>query len=175
MALWDELAARKDAILTCWRDWIFNSYSSETARFLRQEKDRFANPVAYQLNHGLRQILEAFLRQAETEELLAALDEVIRINAVQAESPARALAFLLLLKRVIRQELADIYADPANAAAILDLEERIDGLALLGFDVYMQRREKLFQIRVAEIQRGISGLLRRLGLGADYPGEQAEP
>lgn len=174
MGLWEEVAARREAILESWRAWIFDSYPAEMARFLRREKDRFANPVAYQLTHGLRRILEAFCRQADTEELLAALDEVISLNAVQAASPAKALAFLLLLKRVIRQELADLYADPANAAAILDLEERIDGLTLLGFDVYMQRREKLFQIRIAEIQRGISGLLRRLGLGADYPGEQAE-
>ncbi len=175
MELWEELLAKKEAVFARWRERIFDSYASETARFLRREKDRFANPVAYQLSRGLRLILEAFCRQAEVEELAAALDEVIQLQAVQAESPARALAFLLLLKRVIREELPEVYADPANAAAVVDLEERIDGLTLIGFDVYMQRREKLFQIRVAEIQRGVSGLLRRLGLGAEYPAEPVEP
>jgi len=33
-----------------------------------------------------------------------------------------------------------------------ELESRLDGLALLGFDAYMQRREKLCEVKVSEVQ-----------------------
>ena len=48
-----------------------------------------------------------------------------------------------------------------------DLEARIDGLALLAFDVYTKRREKLQDIRVDEVKRRISGVMRKSGLSGD--------
>jgi hypothetical protein len=37
-------------------------------------------------------------------------------------------------------------------------------MALLGFDVYQKRREKLCEIRVDEVKRSVSGLLRKAGV-----------
>ncbi len=168
MALNDLLLEKKAAILDRWRDLVFAGYAPETARFLRSQKDRFANPIAYQLNRGLTGILEVFLEEADSDQIMSHLDEVIRLKAIQESSPSRALAFVFLLKTVIRTELAAQANDPAYAAEFQDLEARLDGLALLGFDVFMQRRERLHEVRVGEIKRKVGALLRRLGMGDEF-------
>ena len=168
MALIDLLANKKANILERWRDVMFNSYVPETARFLKSQKDRFANPIAYQLTRGLSGIMEVFLQDAETEVIIAQLDEVLRLKALQDAAPSRALAFIFVLKNIIREELAQELQDPAHAAEMTEIESRLDGLALLGFDAYMQRREKLCDVKVSEIKRKVSTLLRRLGMGDEY-------
>jgi hypothetical protein len=173
MALVDLLSNKKSAILERWRDLVFDSYAPETARFLKSQKDRFANPIAYQLTRGLTGILEAFLHEAEPDQALAQFDEVLRLKALQEASPSRALAFIFVLKAIIRGELAQELQDPACAAELTELESRLDGLALLGFDAFMQRREKLCEVKVSEIKRKVSTLLRRLGMGDEYFEEQS--
>lgn len=168
MALNDLLIQKKSDILGRWRDLVFDSYAPETARFLKSQKDRFANPIAYQLNRGLTGIFEVFLEGADTDQIMSHLDEVIELKAIQESSPSRAMAFLFLLKTIIREELAPQASDPAYAAELTELEARLDGLALLGFDVFMQRRERLYEVRVGEMKRKVGALMRRLGLGDEF-------
>jgi hypothetical protein len=168
MSLIDLLVDKKSEILERWRELMFDSYVPETARFLKSQKDRFANPIAYQLNRGLTGILEVFLLNKETDQALAQFDEVLRLKALQDASPSRAMAFIFVLKAVIREVLAQELQDPAAAAEMIELEARLDGLALLGFDAYMERREKLCAVKVSEVKRKVSTLLRRLGMGDEY-------
>ena len=168
MALIDLLSDKKSDILERWRELVFDSYVPETARFLKSQKDRFANPIAYQLTRGLTGILEAFLLNQETDQVMAQLDEVLSLKALQEAVPSRALAFIFLLKNVIREELAQELQDPALAAEMLELEARLDGLALVGFDAFMQRREKLCEVKISEVKRKVSTLLRRHGMGDEY-------
>jgi hypothetical protein len=172
MTLVNLLSKKKSEILERWRDVVFDTYAPETARFLKSQKDRFANPIAYQLTRGLTGILDVFLHGAETDQALTQLDEVLRLKALQDASPSRALAFIFVLKTVIREKLAQELQDPAYAAELTELESRLDGLGLLGFDAYMQRREKLCDVKVSEIKRKVSTLLRRLGMGDEYFEEQ---
>ncbi len=163
------LSQRKLTIFERWLDLIFSSYPPETTRFLKKEKDRFNNPVAYRLSQGARGLVDALVSGATVEEVSRYLDEIIRIKAVQDFSPSQALAFVFLLKKVIREELApEIQADTGLAAEMLDLESQIDGLALLGFDVYVKRREKLYDIRVNEVKAKVSGLLRKAGINVTH-------
>lgn len=173
MALVDLLSHKKSQILDRWREAVFDNYAPETARFLKSQKDRFANPIAYQLTRGLTGILEGFLQEAEPDLVLAQLDEVLRLKAIQDASPSRALAFIFVLKTIIRQELAQELQNPDAAVELTDLESRLDGLALLGFDVFMQRREKIYDLKVSEMKRKVSALLRRHGLGDEYFQEQS--
>ncbi|AEB10545.1 RsbRD N-terminal domain-containing protein [Desulfobacca acetoxidans] len=167
MALIDLLAAKRAEILEQWRNLVFESYVPETARFLKTQKDRFANPISYQLTRGLTGVLDAFLSDIQAEELFTHLDEVLKIKALQEHTPARAMAFLFLLKKIIRSELAQQLQNPAYIQEMYEIEDRIDGLALLGFNVYMERREKLNEVKLSEVKRCVSGLLRRFGLGSE--------
>ncbi len=168
MALIELLSHKKTEILEHWRDMVFASYNPETVRFLQSQKDRFANPIAYQLTRGLTGILEVLLRNQETDQALEQLDEVLRLKALHDATPSQALAFLFVLKNIIRAEFAQELQDPTLAAEMTELESRLDGLALLGFDAYMQRREKLCDVKVSEVKRKVSTLLRRLGMGDEY-------
>ena len=71
------------------------------------------------------------------------------------------------MKNVIRQELAEEIRKENLAEELLDLEARIDGLALLAFDVYTQRREKIYEIKADEAKRRISGIMRKAGISDD--------
>ena len=159
------LTEKKRAILGRWLDMIFESYPPETSIFLKKEKDRFDNPVGYRISEGLEGLYHALIQEMEREEVLNYLDEIIRIRALQKFSPSQALAFIFLLKTIIRQELGQEIRQENLEAEVLELESRIDGLALLGMDVYTQRREKLNEIKTDEMKRSISGLMRKAGLG----------
>jgi hypothetical protein len=169
MPLTKYLSEKKTAILGRWLTSIYESYPPETAIFLRKEKDRFDNPMGYRISEGLAGLFEALVHEMDRDQVLKFLDEIIRIRALQDFSPSQALAFIFLLKNILRRELADEIRKENLALEILELESRIDGLALLGFDVYTQRREKLQDLRVDEMKRRISGLMRKTGL--DFDGE----
>ncbi|MFA5109843.1 MAG: RsbRD N-terminal domain-containing protein [Desulfobaccales bacterium] len=161
------LSEKKSTILGRWLTMIFESYPPETAIFLRKEKNRFDNPVGYRISEGLEGLYDALIHEFDRERVLTFLDEIIRIRALQDFSPAQALAFIFILKNVVRQELAKEIAGENLAGELQDLESRIDGLALLGFDVYVKRRDKLNEMKVGEMKSRISGFLRKSGMNAD--------
>ena len=167
MSLTTHLAQKKSAILGRWLTMIYESYPPETAIFLRKEKNRFDNPAGYRISEGLEGLYGALLQEMERDQVLTCLDEIIRIRALQNFTPSQALAFIFLLKIVIREELAEEIRKENLAAELLDLESRIDGLALLGFDVYTKRREKIYEIKADEAKRRVSGLMRKTGLTED--------
>jgi hypothetical protein len=165
MKLTHLLSQKKSVIFERWLDLIFSTYPHETTGFLKREKDRFNNPVAFRIYEGTKGLVEAIVTGATAEELSHHLDEIIRIKAMQDFSPSQALAFVFFVKNIVRDELAQEIRDDAGLAAeMLDFESQIDGLALLGFDVYQKRREKLYEIKVDEMKRGVSGLLRKAGV-----------
>ncbi len=167
MTLESLLSQKRVGILKKWLNLMFESYPPETSRFLKREKDRFDNPVAYEFRQGIEGIYEALLSGMDTDRLFPFLDQVIRIRAVQDISPSQAIAFVFLLKKVIRDELEKEAWGNGVAEDLLELESRIDGLALLSFDVYMKRREIFYQLRVDEVKRRVGALLRRTGLIAE--------
>ena len=161
------LSQKKAAILGRWLTMIYESYPPETAIFLRKEKNRFDNPAGYRISEGLEGLYGALLQEMERDQILTWLDEIIRIRALQNFTPSQALAFIFFLKNVIRQELAEEIQKENLAAEILELESRIDGLALLGFDVYTKRQGKIYEIKADEATRRISAFMRKSGLSGD--------
>ena len=101
-------------------------------QFLKNEKDPFSNPVVHQFSRGLGDLLAVLAEEKSVEEARTALDEIIRVLALQETAPSQALAFIFYLKQVIRDELAEELKDLTLAPEMADLESRIDGLALLG-------------------------------------------
>ena len=164
MKLLSLLSERKTSLADRWLKRLFESYPPQTAIFLKKEKDQFDNPVGYQLSQGLGRIVGTLIQEMDRDQVVAALDEVIRIRALQSFSPSQALAFIFLLKNVIREELAAELQDGQFSRELQEVESRIDGMALLSFEVYTQRREKLYEIRVTEVKNRVSGFLRSKGM-----------
>ena len=164
MKLENLLEEKRDIILKKWSDSIFASYPQETSQFLRKQKDRFNNPVGHSVAEGTGTILEALLLGERTDRLLSALDGIVRVRSIQDFSSSQAVGFMFNLKTVIRQELAaEIGSDKDFFEQVLAFESRIDGVALLAFDIYMKCRETLSEIKVNEAKRRMGKLLERAG------------
>jgi len=172
MKLLDFLRDHEVAIVQKWCDLIFGTYPAETFQFLKREKNRFDNPVAYQTSEALKGLYKALIHDMEAEQLSNYLDEIIRIRAIQDFTPAQAVAFIFLIKNVVREQFRANFKGEVRidqfSQELFDFDSRIDGLALLGFNVYMNRREKLHKIRLEEVKNKVTGLLRKTGMSIDY-------
>ena len=150
MGMKNILADKKREIVGKWVDLILGTY--ESAQFFKTQKDRIANPVGANVAEGLQRIFDLLLDGADAARLSEPLDQVIRMRAVQDFSPSQAVSFMFVLKDVIREELAK--GDVPLPAELALFESAIDRAVLQAFDIYMACRERLFQIRVRELQQG---------------------
>jgi hypothetical protein len=142
------------AILERWFARTAESYSPQALPFIKENADRFRNPVGHTLREGLGTLLEQVLGGMDTNSIAPALDAIIRIRAVQDLAASEAVGFVFGLKPILR-DLA-----PEQDQAMLD--GRIDRLALMAFDTYMRCREQVADIRVSESLRTVRA---RQGLG----------
>ncbi|MBE3581169.1 MAG: RsbRD N-terminal domain-containing protein [Thermoanaerobacteraceae bacterium] len=167
MNLHSILTGKRDAILNKWYERVLQTYPAETAR-LKEEKDRFANPVGHAIYEGLEGLYGELLRGLQAERVYPWLDKILRIRAVQDFAPSQAVAFAFLLKQVVREEMAaELGEGELPWRELLEFESRVDELAALAFDGYMKCREELFAIRVKEIKTRTSRLLQRANLGVN--------
>jgi len=159
MGLSEVLAEKREAVLERWFQAVLATYADETARFLASGADPFANPVGHAVRDGLGRLYDRFALDSPEAELSSAIDGIVRIRAVQEFTPSAAVGFVYALRGILREEMASAALDtPAQAA----LENGIDRMALVAFDVYMKCREKIFDIRVREIKES-QLLAARLG------------
>ena len=155
------LIEKKSVILEQWYNLILESYPPEAGRFLKENKDRFDNPVAYEFRQGIEGIYESLVHGMDRDSICSFLDRIISIRAIQEFPPSAATAFIFLLKKAIRNTLEKEILEDGISHELIERESRIDGLALLCFDIYMKRREKIYEIKVNEIKNRASGLLRK--------------
>lgn len=159
MGLDEALKERRAAVLDRWFQAVLATYPEETSRFLASGSDPFANPVGCTVREGLGRLYDGLAVERAPAELASAVDGIVRIRAVQEFAPSAAVGFVYALKGILREELAGAGLHAAESAA---LEGGVDRLALAAFDVYMQCREKIFEIRVREIREN-QLLAARLG------------
>ncbi len=156
------LVNKKTKILDRWFDSILETYPKDSARFIKKEKDRFANPAGHAIVFGLEGIFEELLKDECSKEIGMFLDKIIRIRSVQDYSPSQTVNFIFFLKKIIKEVLKKEIRENHLSKEIVELEARIDNLALLGFDVYMQCREQIYALRVDEVKRQKESALRML-------------
>ena len=154
----------KATILKQWFDLAIQAYDPDTAKFLKNQKDQFANPVGNKIFKGLPGLLDQLLEDFDRKKVLIHLDPIIRIRAVQAFTPSQATAFVFSLKTVLRETLGKKLHDSQMAGELLDFESKLDQLCLMAFDVYMQCKEKIYQISANETRNRTFRAFERAGL-----------
>lgn len=174
MKLKEHLQNKRSRILSGWVDCIVESYPPETAMFLRNKKDRFANPVGHAIFSETENLFNQLVGGMKKEEASQFLDRLIRIRAIQDFSPGEALGFVFQLKDIVRRSLADELAAGGLEEEILALEAAIDQLAMLAFEIYVGCREQIYEVRVKEHQRNSYMLLRRAGLLVEKPDQEPD-
>lgn len=126
--------------------WVSLSLLSwpETARpFLREEKDPFSNPIGSTLRRNLHRLACEVLGEMQEAAVASALEEMVRLRAVQDFSPGDAMRFVFDLRTAVR-ELAGAVPETIQA--------RIDALALMAFSQYARCREQIYELRIREIR-----------------------
>lgn len=165
-ALKDLLSARRAKICEVWLDRTLAVYSDEYGRFVKANRDPFANPVGAILKEGLEGLFGALLEDAGAEAYRAALAPIARVRAVQEAPPSKALSFVAQLKDVVREVLSGELRAEKVREGLSVLEARIDAAMLAAFDAYADCRERIFQLRVNELKRNTAQLLKRSGATA---------
>ncbi|MEW6249107.1 MAG: RsbRD N-terminal domain-containing protein [Planctomycetota bacterium] len=162
MSLGDLLLAHQDAILRRWCDDVLATYPESSAAAFRRETDPFANPVGHALRVGTRAIFEALCAGRADATLRGAVEAIVRIRAVQELSAAQAVAFVFHLKDALRAELREALAEPRLTSELAALERRIDGAALVAFDVFVECREQIAALRINELKRNVPWIVGKL-------------
>jgi len=152
MQLTEALADKKNEILSLWIARTLDSYVSPG--FFKSSKDPFANPVGSNISAGLTTLLELLLANAEQQAFASALDQVIRIRAVQEFTPAQALAPILELKWVVKQVFSGDKKTQPLLQSLDGLDCEIDRIALSAFNIYSECREQLYRNRIRELKSG---------------------
>ncbi len=158
------LVKHRDRVLEQWSDLVMESYHADSRTFFKTQKNRFANPVGASITEGLAGLYDG-LAQGEdlsSESLLQSLDRIVRVRAVQEFTPSQALGFIFLLKKAVRQTLGQDLRSQDLSEELLTWESRIDKLALLSFDLYVQCRETIFEIRCNEVKNSTARLWERI-------------
>ena len=135
-------------LLHRWLERALERHSEETVWFLGAEKDPFRNPVGHTLRENLGVVLEQVLGAMKAEPVQAALQNIIRIRAVQDLTPSQAVQFIFQLRPILRELRA-----PVNYEV---LDDRIDQLGLWAFEEYSRCRERIADLRISESRRAMA-------------------
>ena len=160
---------KKDAVVQRWLEDALATYHEDASALFGREKDPFANPVGHSLRVGMRGIFDDLLDGTQSEKTRQHLHEIIKIRAVQQFSASQAVRFVFRLKEVIRAELGNAARDPQLASELTELEGRIDRMALAAFDIFVQCREQVCELRVNEAKRRVSWIVDKLNERGSNP------
>lgn len=155
---------KKAAIVKKWFDLTAQTYAPDTAEFLKSKTDPFANPVGGSMHSSLNILLDQLIHDMDPQIISSYLDPIIRIRAVQNFTPSQATAFILSLKMALRENLTKELRDIRITGELFEFESKIDQLCLMGFDIYMQCREKIYQISANETRNRTFRAFERAGL-----------
>lgn len=149
------LQGKKPVILEAWFRNILQSYPEEAQPFLQKKEDTFTNPIGSTIHEALARLLEEIIEDQNLSRTKETLDELIHLRAVQDYSPAQAISFLPALKQIIIRELRAANLMDTYQEEYYNLAFLIDELTMQAFDIYMGCREKIFKLKVKELQKVI--------------------
>lgn len=169
MLLIEKAKEIKDILLQKWVDKYYAAYPLGSTGFVRTSTDRFKNPIGIITQTSLNVLYDAvFGADIELEKVHRALEELIKLRAIQEMPASRAVGPLVQLKTLLKEEVFDVLVKENKDSEILSeifedfftVEARIDSLFLLSLDMYAADREKVFNLRVEEIHRSQSQVVR---------------
>lgn len=158
MELANLLSEKKEEIIKEWFDLAVQAYPPDTAKFLKRKTNRFANPVGYNFSVAMEAVVGHLLDDKYEGDVVGSLDGLVKIKAVQDFSASQAVRFIFLLKQVFRKHAGDQFE------SLLDLEAEVDKLALVCFDLYMRSREKVYDLKSAELRKMHYRLLEKANI-----------
>ena len=167
------LSQHKDDVLKKWRSAIFAAYSDNTAKMMKKENDRFANPIGYAISDGTIKIYDELIGEFDEEKLRMALDSIIRIRSVQDFSASTAVSFIPQLKKIIIELVLSEGRNLSNDE-FLKFDSMLEKLTTMAFDIYVECREKLYEIKANSVRMRSYKLLEKAGQLERFQGQTGE-
>ncbi|MDA8087565.1 MAG: RsbRD N-terminal domain-containing protein [Nitrospiraceae bacterium] len=175
MDLKDFLVEKRQAVLKRWLDYVLQTYPAQTAEMLKSRKNQFTNPVGKIISDSLGAVYDELVRQLGGKEqepgeerLGEFLVNIIKVRAVQDFTASGALGFIFSLKKAAREEAEGSGFAREEISAfyrqMLEFGTLVDRLALGAFDFYMQCREKIYELKAAEVRDHTFRLLQQANL-----------
>jgi hypothetical protein len=165
MSLNNLLERNKDAIVKKWLASVIDTYPADTSKFIKNQKDPFANPVGNTLSVNLGPLFDELLNEMDYKSIASYLYPILRVRAVQPIlSSSQSTGFIFSLKKVIREVLKKELSDPDILKELLHFESKIDELTLIAFDIYMKCREQVYEIKANEVRNRTFRAFERAGL-----------
>lgn len=167
------LTEQKNQLSEKWADLILQTYPKETQIIWGRQKDRFQNPVGAAIIEATQELFNEMLDWQDAGKIAEGLDKLIRIRSVQDFSPSQAISFVFLLKKLLRDEFFKPMKKEGTLEALLRFEAKIDNMSMMAFDIYCKGREQIYRLRVDEVKRAQSNLLKRAGMLVDVTVEES--
>lgn len=140
-----------EKIIEGWVEYTLSTYDST---FFKKEQNKFSNPVGGNIREALTSLFAKIVKGEDSEAFADPLSQLISIRSVQHFSPSQALAPLNAIKHIVRDAFSKDKKCSHLAQELYDFEFTVDLAVLKGFDIYMQFRERLYQVRIDEIKSG---------------------
>lgn len=142
----------REKIVNKWVEYTLSTYLS--SGFFIKENNKFSNPVGGNIREALGRLFLLLVKGVDPKEFLPPLEQIISIRAVQEFTPSQAVAPLNAVKHITREVFAADKERSQLVNELYDFEFSVDLAVLAAFDIYMQCRERLYQVRVNEIRTG---------------------
>jgi len=155
----------RSTILREWVDCILRTYPAETYDFINRKRDNlFMQTVGGVFECSCAKILDGIIEGWGRESLLRHIDEIVRIRAVQEFSPSEAVGFFLDLKEIIRKTLHREIEENNLYGALFEIEAKIDDLCKAAFDVFMECRERIYELKANELRNWTYRIIENSGM-----------
>jgi hypothetical protein len=146
-------------IASMWFDAVLASYPNDKNKFLAKKDDLFMNPVGVNIRESIKELLKEILnRNPDYDKVKEYVEPVMRIAAVQEFGPGKACAFIFTMKEILRREfkgnLDNFYAE------LDEFSKKLDMTALIGFEIYMECREKIFELKARHVKERTLNILK---------------
>ena len=134
------IAQNQELILAKWLDLRLVTFSKQKQSLIMKPIDPLKNPNHYQLEEGLKVILEYFKKKGE--KYTEAVEKICRILVIQDCPPSTAMALFYELKIIVRQ-ITKKTGIGFKAKDWVEFNSFIETMTLEAFDCYCAQRERI--------------------------------
>ncbi len=142
----------RNKIVEKWVEYTLSTYKS--SNFFQKEGDKFANPVGGAIKEALDALFLLLVNNADPQEFVAPIQKIMRIRAIQDFAPSQAVSPIHAVKHITRDILAADKERNHLVNELYDFDFAVDMAVLAAFDIYMEDRERLYNVRMQEIRSG---------------------
>ncbi|MFP3981154.1 MAG: RsbRD N-terminal domain-containing protein [Desulfobacterales bacterium] len=166
----DIISARRQRWIGKWLDALMQTYPDESARFFKDTKDPFANPVGATMKKGITDLFDVVTAEAfDPEAAHTALEPMIRVRAIQEFTPSQAVSFVTEIKSIVHSDAGSSAQAHPQAEKLRQIADNADRALLAAFDIYVNCKKQVYQLRARQARDSVSQLLIKKGLISELP------